>query len=77
MKQNIANSFTLSKICLVKLFFNVFNIYLFLRETETECERGRGREKGRQNPEKAPGSKQAVSTEPDAGLEFTNRGIMT
>ena len=54
-----------------------FNVYLFLRETETECERGKGREKGRQNTEQAPGSEQAVSTEPEVGLEPTNREIMT
>ena len=59
-----------------KLFFlYFFNVYLFLRETEPECEWGR--EKGRQNPEQAPGSKQAVSIEPDTGLEPTNREIMT
>ena len=48
-----------------------------MRETETECEWGRCREKGRQNPEQPPGSEQAVSTEPDAGLELTNLEIVT
>ena len=35
------------------------------------------REKETQNLKQAPGSEQAVSTEPDAGLEPTNREIMT
>ena len=26
-------------------FFNFFNVYLFLKETETECEQGWGRER--------------------------------
>ena len=57
-----------------KNFF--FNVYLFLGQRETEHERGRGRERGRHrigNRLQAP----AVSTEPDAGLEPTNREIMT
>ena len=49
----------------------------FLRGIETECERGRGRRKGRQNSQQPPGSEQAVSTEPDAGRELTNCEIMT
>ena len=48
-----------------------------MRETEAECEQGRGREKGRQNPEQAPGSEKAVSIEPDMGQELTNCEIMT
>ena len=36
------------------------------------------RERETQNPKQAPGSElQAVSIEPDAGLEPTNREIMT
>ena len=27
-------------------FFNFFNVYLFLKERETECEQGRSRERG-------------------------------
>ena len=48
---------------LKKIFFN---LYLFLRETE--CEQGRNRERRHRN--------QAVSTEPDAGLELTDHEIM-
>ena len=44
-------------------FFNFSNVYLFLRERQTECEWGRGRERRRhrileketQNPKQAPG----------------------
>ena len=57
-------------------FFNFFNVYLFLRETETECEWvGAEREGG---TESEGGSRlQAVSTEPDVGLEPVNREIKT
>ena len=45
------------------------------RETETECEWGRGREP---DTESEAGSRlQAVSTEPDMGLEPTSGEIMT
>ena len=42
-------------------------------------EAGEGqREKETQNPKQAPGPRlQAVSTEPDVGLELTNHEIMT
>ena len=50
-------------------------IYLLLRERERET-MGRGREA--QNPKQAAGSRlRAVSTEPDAGLDLTDREIMT
>ena len=38
----------------LKKFF--LNVYLFLRETETECEWVRGRERETQNLKQAPGS---------------------
>ena len=46
---------------------------------ETEHERGRGREREREgDPESKAGFRlRAVSTEPDAGLEPTDREIMT
>ena len=45
------------------------------REKETKCDRGRGREG---DTESEAGSRlQAVSTEPDAGLELINCEIMT
>ena len=46
-------------------FLNFFNVYLFLRETE--CERGRGRERGTQNPKQAPGSELSAQS-PTRGL---------
>ena len=55
-----------------------FNVYFWERETETEteCELGRHRERGDTEPE-AGSTLQAVSTEPDVGLEPMNREIMT
>ena len=51
----------------------VSTIYL-VRETQTEHKQGWGRQRGGHRI----GSRlQAVSTEPDAGLELTNREIMT
>ena len=59
-----------SRVTLKKFFFN---FYLFLRETETECKWGQGAER-----EGDTGSRlQAVSTQPDAGLELTSCEIMT
>ena len=55
---------------LKKIFFNV----LFIFETETEHGQGRGRERGRHGIQN---KLQAVSTEPDAGLELTDHEIMT
>ena len=54
--------------------FNFFNVCLFVRETEYEW--GRGRERETQNQKQAPRLR-AVSAESDAGLERTNREIMT
>ena len=49
---------------------------MFLREIERECEQGRGREMG--DTESKAGSKlQAVSTEPNVGVEHINCEIMT
>ena len=48
---------------------------IFEGQRETEHEQGRGREG---DPESEAGSRlQAVGTEPDMGLELTNREIMT
>ena len=56
-----------------KTFF--FNVYLFLRQRETEHERGRLREGDTEC--EASSRLRAVSTEPDTGLELTDREIMT
>ena len=47
-------------------------LYLFLRETEQAGEGQRERER-----ERIPSRLHTVSTEPDVGLELTNREIMT
>ena len=52
-----------------------FNVYLFLRQRDTEHEWGRGRKRGRQNLKQT--RLRAVSTEPDMGLELMNHEIMT
>ena len=59
---------------LKKIFLNV---YLFLRETETECKWVRVREREGDTESEAGSKLRAVSTEPDAGLELTSRKIMT
>ena len=57
----------------------VFNVYSFLRARETEHEQKRGRERETQgDAESKAGSRlRAVSAEPDAGLEPTDREIVT
>ena len=52
----------------------MYILFYFLRERETACEWGRGRERGRQ---RIPTRLHAVSTEPDAGLEPMSCEIMT
>ena len=57
--------------------FNLFNVYLFLRETEAECDWGRGRAQEGDTESEAGSRLRAVGTEPDTGLELTSREIMT
>ena len=57
--------------------FFFFNVYLLLRERETECKLGRGREREGDTKSGAGSRLWAVSTEPDTGLELTNREIMS
>ena len=64
----------LEMVDLKKLAF-FFLTFIFERQRETEHEQGRSRE--RDTESKAGSSLQAVSTEPDAGLEPMNREIMT
>ena len=47
-----------------------------MRERETEHERGRVRERETQNLKQAPGSGLSAQS-PDAGLELTDREIVT
>ena len=62
----------------VYFFFLVFffNVYLFLRQRDTEHERGRVSERETQNLKQAPGSELSAQG-PDAGLELTDREIVT
>ena len=48
-----------------------------MRDGETERERERGREREGDTESGAGSRLRAVGTEPDAGLELTNRGIVT
>ena len=50
---------------------------MFIFERDTEYEQDRGREKEGDTESKAGSRLQAVSTEPDIGLEPTNYLIMT
>ena len=53
-----------------------FNVYLFLGQRETEHERGGAERQG--DTESETGSRlRAISPEPDAGLELTDREIVT
>ena len=68
----------LRSACFIVCKFFFFNVYLFSRErqTETECEWRRVRERERGDTESEAGSRfGAVSTEPDTGLELTNREL--
>ena len=56
---------------------NVFNLYLFLRERETECKQERDREREGDTESETGSRLRVVSTEPDGGLELTDREIMT
>ena len=58
-------------------FFSLLMFYLFLRMRETEHERGRGREIERDTESETGSRLQAVSTEPNTGLEPTNCEVMT
>ena len=59
------------------LFFIFFNVYLLLRDRETQS-MSRGRvERGGDTQSEAGSRLCAVSTEPDMGLELTNCEIMT
>ena len=55
--------------------FNFFNVYLFLRERQSTSRGGAEREGDTES--KAWSRLRAVSTEPNVGLEPTNREIMT
>ena len=58
-----------------------FNVYLFLRERQSEresvCVSREGAEREGDTESKAGSRLRAVSTEPEAGLELTNCEIVT
>ena len=56
---------------MLEVVFFFFNVYLF---GEREHKQGRGRDRGR---ERIPSRLHAVSAEDDAGLNLTDREIMT
>ena len=62
-------------ICYYFYYLKKINVYLFLRETETECE-WVGAEREGDTESEVDSRLQAVSTEPDAGLELTSCEIM-
>ena len=55
------------------LFKKIFNVYLLLRDIETQSMSRGGAERGEDTESEAGSRLRAVSTEPDAGLEPTNR----
>ena len=63
---------------LVKVYLKIFfsDVYLFLRETETECE-WVGAEREQVTEWEAGSRLWAVSTVPDVGLELTDHEIVT
>ena len=57
--------------------FKFFNVYSFLRDGERQSVRGEGAEGEGDTGSEAGSRLRAVSTEPEAGLEPTNREIVT
>ena len=78
MKSFTANTALSHTVATNHMWLFFFNVHLFLRkrERETEHERGRGRERGKHRI-RSSSRLRAVSTEPDAGLEPTDREIVT
>ena len=62
---------------LLFLKFIFFNVCLFLRQRETEHERGRVRDREGDTESETGSRLWAVSTEPDAGLELSDCEIVT
>ena len=60
-------------------FFSIFflNVYLFLRQRERQSMNGGGSEREGDTESETGSRLRAVSTEPDAGLEPTDRDFMT
>ena len=63
----------------LSLYVSVFlflNVYLFLRDRERKSTNGGGAERERER-DRIPSRLHAIGTEPDSGLELTNREIVT
>ena len=58
-------------------FLHFLNVYLFLRERERERASKGGAERGGDTESETGSRLRAVGTEPDAGLEPTNREMVT
>ena len=72
-KNNIGRIFVMIEVC--SIFFLIFKNVLLILERQSGSQKGAEREG---DTESEAGSRlQAVSTEPDVGLELTNREIMT
>ena len=62
---------------MIIFFLIFFNVYLSLRDRERQSMSRGGAERGGDTESEAGSGLRAVSTEPDVGLELTNREIMT
>ena len=69
------NSQNIKHLLFFLIFF--FNIYSFLKDRERQSENGEGAEREGDTEFEAGSRLQAVSKESDAGLELTDRKIMT
>ena len=56
---------------------NFFNVYLFWRERKRQSMRGAGAEREGDTESETGSRLRAISPEPDAGLELTDREIVT
>ena len=69
--------FFLFIICFSNVYLFIKCSLIFEREREAELEQGRGAEREGDTESEAGSRPQAVSTEPDVGLQPTNCEIMT
>ena len=65
------------KIYLFIFFLIFFSTFVYFGDRETEQEWGRGREREGDTESETGSRLRAISPEPDAGLELTDREIVT
>ena len=71
-------SVNLKSIVKYSIYLKIFlNVYAFLRDRERQSMSREGAERGGDTESKAGSRLQAVSTEPNEGLELTNHEIVT